>query len=85
MLSIAPRVRSWRSRSNPADSSWGDLQRGIYQCVKYRAVVEAQEKEDKSSRWVRVLLVTESSLPEALDRTAKRLNVPHLQVAPVGR
>ena len=45
------------------DSNWADLQRGIYQSVKYRAVVEAQEKEEKSGCRVRTLLVTETPLP----------------------
>jgi len=66
------------------DSNWPDLQRGIYQCVKYRAVMDAQEKET-SGRRVRTLLVTEAHLPADLERAAKSLDIPHLQVAPVGR
>ena len=65
-------------------SNWPDLQRGIFQCVKYRAVMDAQERET-SGRRVRTLLVTETLLPVDVERTAKRLDVPHLQVAPVGR
>ena len=42
-------------------SDWDDFRRGIYQCVKYHAVVDAQEKEEKSGRRVRALLVTENS------------------------
>ena len=64
------------------DSNWSDLQRGIYQCVKYRAVMEAQEKEEKSGRRVRALLVTEIPLYADLDRIADRLDVPHRQVIP---
>ena len=67
------------------DSDWADLQRGIYQCVKYRAVIEAQEKEKKSGLRVRTLLVTESLLPVGLAQTAKRLDIPHLRVTPGGR
>ena len=55
-------------------SSWEDLQRGIYQCVKYRAVLEAQERWRRA---VRTLLVTESGLPSDLTRFAKELSVPH--------
>ncbi|MDE0460217.1 MAG: hypothetical protein OXI15_23255 [Chromatiales bacterium] len=66
------------------DSNWPDLQRGIYQCVKYRAVMDAQETET-SGRRVRTLLVTETHLPADLERAAKRLDVPHLRVAPVDR
>ena len=65
-------------------SDWDDFRRGVYQCVKYRAVMEAQEKEDTSGRRVRALLVTETPLPSDLVRTAKRLHVPLLQVRPVG-
>ena len=64
------------------DSNWPVLQRGIYQCVKYRAVMEAQEKEEKSGRRVRALLVTEIPLYADLDRIADRLDVPHRQVIP---
>ena len=66
-------------------SNWPDLQRGIYQCVKYRAVMEAQEKEEKSGRRVRALLVTETPLRADLIRTADRLGVPHRQVVPDSR
>ena len=64
-------------------SDFDDFQRGVYQCVKYRAVMEAQEQEE-SGRRVRTFLVTETALPAHLARTAKRLHVPHRQVAPVG-
>ena len=55
-------------------SSWKDLQDGIYQCLKYRAVLEAQ---DRGRRAVQTLLVTESGLPSDLTRLAKELSVPH--------
>ena len=65
------------------DSSWPDLRRGVYQCIKYRAVMEAQE--EGSGRAVRSLLVTESPLPADLKQTAKRLDVTHLQVNSIRR
>ena len=65
------------------DSNWPDLRRGVYQCVKYRAVMEAQEEDTGST--VHSLLVTESPLPADLDRIAKRLDVTHLRVPPTGR
>ena len=65
------------------DSNWPDLQRGIYQCVKYRAVMEAQEEGSGSP--VRSLLVTESALPADLERIVKRLDVGHLRVSPSDR
>lgn len=58
-------------------SSWEDLRRGIYQCVKYRAVLKAQER---GSRTVRSLLVTETDLPSDLARLATDVEVPHLCV-----
>ena len=64
-------------------SDFDDFQRGIYQCVKYRAVMEAQEAETPGRR-VRTFLVTETPLPSDLVRTAKRLHVPHLRVTPGG-
>ena len=30
------------------DSNWNDLRRGIYQCIKYRAVLHAQERGSSS-------------------------------------
>lgn len=56
------------------DSNWADLRRGIYQCVKYEAVLRAQETRDRS---VRSLLVTEKVLQPDLKRLAKKLDVKH--------
>ena len=50
-----------------------DFQRGIYQCVKYRAVVEAQERPIPVA--VRAILLTERDLPEELQTRARALNV----------
>ena len=61
------------------DSDWADLRRGVYQCVKYRAVMEAQEGQGSV---VRSLLVTESRLPADLNRLAKRLDVSMKVVSP---
>ena len=63
------------------DSNWQDLRRGVYQCVKYRAVLCAQEE---SRRTVRSVLVTESGLPADLARLARRLDVEHRRVVPAG-
>lgn len=59
------------------DSNWADLRRGIYQCVKYQAVLSAQEEEGRS---VRSLLVTEFPLPLNLVDAASRLGVCHRRV-----
>ena len=70
------------------DSGWADLQRGVYQCVKYRAVMEAQEAQEhqavqeRQGSVVRSLLVTESPLPADLNRLAKQLGVSIKVVSP---
>jgi len=55
------------------DSNWADLQRGIYQCVKYKAVLGAQNDRLPVSSW----LVTETELDGDLKRLAKKLGVKH--------
>jgi hypothetical protein len=52
-----------------------DLERGIFQCVKYRAVLEAENKAGKIKSTVRACLVSERKLPNELARLAKLLNV----------
>lgn len=55
------------------DSNRLDHQRGVYQCVKYAAVLEAQDArpEPKIEAW----LVTETEIHSDLEATAKRLGV----------
>ncbi len=55
------------------DSDWADLQRGVYQCVKYRAVLEAQDIRRKPV--VESWLVTEKPLPSDLRSLARLLDV----------
>ena len=55
------------------DSSWHDLRRGVYQCVKYRAVMAAQDLRRKPT--IESWLVTESELPGELKALARRLGV----------
>jgi hypothetical protein len=63
-----------------------DLIRGVFQCVKYRAVLNASEeyRTAANSEWlardVNVLLVTERALPAPLADFAKRLGVPNIVV-----
>ena len=58
------------------DSDKDDLRRGIYQCVKYRAVLRAQNCVKKVRDCsVRSLLVTERKLPEDLRKIAKSFNI----------
>lgn len=57
----------------------GDLKRGIYQCVKYRAVKKAQEQPVNTS--VRAILVTERDLPPKLKERARLLRVKTKKVS----
>lgn len=50
-----------------------DLRRGVYQCVKYRAVVAAQECPVSVA--VRTMLLTERDLPDDLKTRARELGV----------
>lgn len=59
------------------DSNWYDLRRGIFQCIKYQAVLQAQEQ---SGRSVNSLLVSECRLSADLTRLAKDLGVSYSQV-----
>jgi len=54
-------------------SGYDDWQRGIYQCVKYRTVLEAQELPVKVK--VRTILLTEEELPQELIDRARLLGV----------
>ena len=55
------------------DSNWNDLRRGVYQCVKYRAVIDAQDI--RRNAYVESWLVTEETLPAELKKLARRLEV----------
>ena len=60
-------------------SADGDLKRGIYQCVKYRAVKKAQEQPVNTS--VQAILVTERDLPPKLKERARLLRVKTKKVS----
>ena len=59
------------------ESNWHDLRRGIFQCIKYRAVLQAQERTVTSED---ALLVSERGLPADLTRLAKTLGVSTLRI-----
>jgi len=65
------------------DSNRIDLRRGIYQCVKYAAVLRAMDVRRDAP--VKTLLVSEVALPGDLKELAKRLDVQHLIVPPSRR
>lgn len=60
-------------------SGRGDLARGVYQCVKYRAVLEAHSGVIESSYDVTVVLVLGGPLPIEVMRLAHAFSVPVIQ------
>ena len=62
------------------DSNWADLRRGIYQCIKYRAVLGAQVLQQSIP--VHSLLVTEEELDGGLKQLAKNMKVKYQVVSP---
>lgn len=63
------------------DAPLGELTRGIYQCVKYRAVLRAMHDVAGELRHVKTILVTPQALPAQHIAAAKRLAVPWQRVA----
>ena len=61
------------------DSNETDLERGIYQCIKYRAVMSAMDIRDQPC--IMPVLVTESALPGNLKNLAKLHNIKHVKVS----
>jgi hypothetical protein len=47
-------------------SSDADIVRGMFQCVKYRSVLEAQQATEELPQSARAILVLESKLPKSL-------------------
>lgn len=63
----------------PSTSPDDDIIRGIFQCVKYKAVMEAIRKIGYDKYAVRTLLVTASGLSERNKKLAEALNVPYTE------
>ena len=73
---IAVEVKSLRSND-------ADLERGIYQCVKYQALLRAELKAASKIPNGTSVLITERPLPEHLKQLAKLLSVKSILVQPV--
>jgi hypothetical protein len=58
-------------------SGWPDLRRGIYQCIKYRAVMVAQSSVNADDALCEAILVTEEPLPNDLATLARSLEITH--------
>lgn len=59
------------------DSNDADLERGLYQCIKYRAVKAAADGRQDAD--VQAILLTEQPLPSDIKARARQHNVRHLQ------
>lgn len=64
-------------KSRVSESVEGDYERGIYQCVKYRALLEAMRNDQHYAvpEAIRVVLLLEKSLPRTHRDTAQALGV----------
>lgn len=60
------------------DSNYYDLQRGVYQCIKYRAVMKALDPRCGSS--IIACLVTETELPKDLEKLLRRFKIKHFKI-----
>ena len=68
--------RVWHIEVKSKISSEADIERGLYQCVKYKAVGEAMEHvAPRKDRDVRSILIVESDLPSSLENLAEKLQV----------
>lgn len=73
-LQIGVEVKSIKSNDD-------DLRRGIFQCVKYRELLRAEQRTDGVLPHARSILVTEHDLPKKLSREANLLKVPCVTIA----
>lgn len=60
-------------------SGYDDLERGLYQCIKYQATLIAEEKVNKTNRKIRCYLVIESELPDYLKKVNEILKINILE------
>ena len=66
----------------PDFASEDDLERGIYQCIKYRAVARAQQEAEEDPPTADVRLVVGKALPSNLQKLAKQLKVDWTEMPP---
>jgi len=74
---------SWRIavEVKSSTSNDDDLRRGVFQCVKYRELLRAEQRTDGILPHARSILVTERSLPKKISREAELLKVPCITIA----
>ena len=59
-------------------SDENDILRGIFQCVKYRSVMEAEKALYPNSSSIRVLLVVEKEMSGRMKELADFLRIPYI-------
>ena len=63
-------------KSSVSDNLLSDYERGVYQCVKYRSLLEAMQKDKEYEvPPIKVILVLESGLPQKYQILASQLEV----------
>lgn len=72
---IKTETESWGIEVKSRISSDDDIIRGIFQCVKYRAVMEAEKALNPNSSNIKTLLVVERNMSSKLKSLARFLNV----------
>jgi hypothetical protein len=65
-----------------SDSNAIDLRRGVYQCIKYRAIMDAMDIRQACA--ILAMLVTEVKLPGEIQALLKKHNIKHF-LAPIRR
>ena len=73
-FSVACEIKSWRSDE-------ADLLRGIFQCVKYTALLNAIDTLKERAPDSQCILIVQKELPQELQRVANRLRVPHIRLS----
>lgn len=58
-----------------AVSSIPDIVRGLFQCVKYRAVIEAYQATESLPQSVRTILIMENPFPAELEQMQQVLGI----------
>lgn len=76
--------RSWLGvEVKTADAPEGELWRGVFQCIKYRAVLRAMAMADAEIPNVQVVLVVEEPPSARIKAIAKRVSVEWMDVGPL--
>ena len=73
-FSVACEIKSWQSDD-------ADLLRGIFQCVKYKALLDAVSTLEGHQDANECILIVQNDLPEELQTAANRLHVPHIRLS----